>query len=60
MTDPQIPGLSRREALIAFGAVGFGAAYREAGARAIMSLRRRGRRVSSGYRGTMAIGVNPS
>ena len=26
-TGPQIPGHSRREALIAFGAVGFGAAY---------------------------------
>ena len=33
---------------------------RKAGTRGIVSLRRRGRRVSSGYRGTMAIGVNPS
>ena len=34
--------------------------YRQAGARAIVALKRKGASVSSGYTGTMAIGVKPS
>lgn len=34
--------------------------YRQAGARAIVPLRRKGAKLSDGLRGTLAIGVNPS
>jgi protocatechuate 3,4-dioxygenase beta subunit len=36
------------------------AIYRQAGARAIVPLKRKGARISSGFVGTMAIGVEPS
>ncbi len=81
LSDMNSDHLRRREALIALGGLGDGAAfgatsrataaarrcpnsadgiYRGAGARALCSLKRRGSLVSSGYTGSMTIGVDAS